>query len=152
MEKLIIKTRKSSATNKDWEEFEESLTTCGCSFEKMDALFDKYKEKFYSDLFEVEYPDTLFENMTKQEEVLKFFSSEIEKNNYVDWEVVEFPESFKKLEVWTPWYAENNENYIAKAKENLFYYYNNWQAANRDIPKETWELADKVVASGVFND
>ena len=152
MENLIIKTRQSSATDQDWQDFEDSLYTCNCDFKKMDALYDKYRKKFYSDFFEVEYPGSLFENMTKQEEVLKFISDEVEKNNYVEWDAVQIPESFKNLEVWTPWYAENNEIYKEKAKKDIFCHYNDWQAQNRNIPKETWELADKIIASGIFDD
>ena len=43
MEKLIIKTRKSSATNADWENIKDSLSACDSDFKAMQELFKKYE-------------------------------------------------------------------------------------------------------------
>ena len=109
MEKLIIETRKSSATNADWENIKDRLSACGSDFKAMQQLFKKYEEKYYSDYFNVEYAIELFKDMKNIDEVHNFIHNEVLKNNYIDWEAVYIPEFFKSLEPWIPSYVTNDK-------------------------------------------
>ncbi len=147
MEKLIIKTRKSSATNADWEDIKNRLSVCGSDFKTMQQLFKKYEEKYYSDYFNVEYSIELFKNMKSIDEVHNFMHNEVLKNNYVDWEVVYIPEYFKSLEPWIPSYVTDNkfkQKFLEEVKKNCLAYHSDWVAEHRNISKEVLNKADKI--------
>ena len=147
MEKLIIKTRKSSATNADWENIKDSLSACNSDFKAMQELFKKYEKKHYSDYFNLEYSIELFKNMKSLDEVHNFIHNEVLKNNYVDWEAVYIPEFFKSLEPWIPSYVTDDkfkQNFLEEVKKNCLAYHSDWVAEHRNISKEVLNKADKI--------
>ena len=147
MEKLIIKTRKSSATNADWENIKDSLSACDSDFKAMQELFKKYEKKYYSDYFNLEYSIELFKNMKSIDEVHNFIHNEVLKNNYVDWEAVYIPEFFKSLEPWIPSYVTDDkfkQNFLEEVKKNCLAYHSDWVAEHRNISKEVLNKADKI--------
>ena len=147
MEKLIIKTRKSSATNADWENIKDSLSACDSDFKAMQELFKKYEKKYYSDYFNLEYSIELFKNMKSLDEVHNFIHNEVLKNNYVDWEAVYIPEFFKSLEPWIPSYVTDDkfkQNFLEEVKKNCLAYHSDWVAEHRNISKEVLNKADKI--------
>ena len=147
MEKLIIKTRKSSATNADWENIKDSLSACNSDFKAMQELFKKYEKKYYSDYFNLEYSIELFKNMKSLDEVHNFIHNEVLKNNYVDWEAVYIPEFFKSLEPWIPSYVTDDkfkQNFLEEVKKNCLAYHSDWVAEHRNISKEVLNKADKI--------
>ena len=147
MEKLIIESRKSSATNADWENIKDSLSACNSDFKAMQELFKKYEKKYYSDYFNLEYSIELFKNMKSLDEVHNFIHNEVLKNNYVDWEAVYIPEFFKSLEPWIPSYVTDDkfkQNFLEEVKKNCLAYHSDWVAEHRNISKEVLNKADKI--------
>ena len=127
MEKLIIEYYNTCETEKEKEEYVETLSKL--MFRKNDDSNEGLKfvenyEKEHKVKTVREYPEALFSKMTNVEELYAFIQNNV--GSCCNLKALQTPRSFEKLERWFPRNLKDSKKAKQGLKSNIFSLYSDW--------------------------